>query len=76
MFPFLIEFSFSEAKNPVNLLYPSFPQIKGRTSSLWDSLLLSGPLAPASLAPLFPGSLISHINPPIDTAFIFLLFAP
>lgn len=34
MYPFLIEISFSETKNPVNLLFLSVPWIKGRMASL------------------------------------------
>lgn len=34
----------------MNLLYASFPWMKGRTFSLWDSLLLSGSLCPAPVA--------------------------
>lgn len=45
MYPFLIEISFSETKNPVNLLFLSVPWIKGRMASLWDSIAVSNTVA-------------------------------
>lgn len=70
MFPFLliIEISFSEAKNSVNLFKPDLPWIPGRQPSLWEALSLAVWITVASPSGSSPsGGKVSSFSPPVDS---------
>ena len=71
MFPFLlmIDLSFSEAKNSVNLFKPSLSWTQGYKASLWEALSLAVWIAVASPSGSSPsGSRVRSVSPPGDSA--------